>query len=173
MYGKGEKGKFIYDSGSLNYVNYAAYFWLDFKAPYNDYSESTGLFDINSSNSSFFSGLYQILSVKSRFSKGKFTQELHNNRVKIQSNSNNQEDERKNPAAKAETSKSTLIIQDDSTGVDAAINQRQVDRLISSNAPTEQINNAANAAQNAAPDATQQLINNNPGDPNVPSSPFG
>lgn len=173
MYGKGEKGKFIYDHGSLNYTHYAAYFWLDFKAPYTDYSETTGLFDIDSSNSSFFSGLYKIMAVKSRFTGGKFTQELRNVRVKIQSNSNNQEDERKNPAAKAETSKSTLIIQDDSTGLDEAINQRQVDRLITSNAPTEQITNAANAAQNAAPDATQQLINNNPGDPNVPSSPFG
>lgn len=172
LLGKGEKGKLIYDSGSLNYVSYAAYFWLDFKAPYNDYSDNTGLFDVDSSNSSFFSGLYQIQAVKSKFSRGKFTQELRNNRVKIQSNTNNQEDERGNRGAKAETSNSTLIVQDDSTGVDTAAGRTQVDKLISSGASTEEINNAANAVQNATTDQAQRLIDNNPGNPDVPTSPF-
>jgi hypothetical protein len=176
MYGKGEKGKFIYDSAGLNYTNYAAYFWLDFKAPYNDYNERTGLFDVASSNTSFFSGLYQIISVKSKFVGGKFTQELQNNRVKIQSNTGNQEDERGNRGIKAETSKSTLIVQDDSTGVDEAISQRQVDKISQSSSDpnvTDQTVNNANSALNAATDQTQQLIDNNPGDPNVPTSPFG
>ena len=176
MYGKGNKNQLIYDYGSLNYVHYTAYFWLDFKSPYNDYSEKTGLMDLESSNTNFFSGLYKIISVKSRFADGKFTQELKNVRVKIQSNTGNQEDETRNPAAKAEPSKSTLIIQDDSTGVDESILQRQVDRVSQSfNDPNVTDSTVANANQavNAAPDQTQQLIDNNPGDPNIPTSPFG
>jgi hypothetical protein len=176
MYGKGEKGKFIYDHGSLNYVHYSAYFWLDFKTPYSDYNENTGLMDIESSNTNFFSGLYKIISVKNKFAGGKFTQELKNVRVKIQSNTGNQEDERGNKGNKAESSKSTLIVQDDSAGVDEAISQRQQDKLSQSNSDpnvTDQTVNNANAALRSAPDQTQQLIDNNPGDPNVPTSPFG
>jgi hypothetical protein len=169
MHGKGNPNQLIYDSGSLNFVHYEAYFWLDFKSPYKDYKENDGLMDLASSNTNFFSGLYKILKVTSRFTNGKFTQSLDNFRVKIQSNTGNQE-ERTARGNRAESSTMTSMVQDDTTGVDAAIAQRQADRIAQT--PTNVVESVS-ADTPALPVTTQQLINNNPGDPNVPTSPFG
>jgi hypothetical protein len=91
MYGTNQpNSKTIFDSGSVNFQYYEAYFNLDFVAPLNDYDEGTGLFQVQSANAEMFNGLYRIITVESHFRGGRFTQQLKNARVKIQSNQSTQ-----------------------------------------------------------------------------------
>jgi hypothetical protein len=69
-------------NGSINYSN-AVYFNFYFATPNTDYNDVTGIFD-DRNNYSEFSGIYQVVSVKSNFSNGKFTQKLTNFRVRNQ-----------------------------------------------------------------------------------------
>jgi hypothetical protein len=74
-------GAFL-NNGSVNYAN-TVYFNFYFATPNADYNDSIGLFDVQG-NYSEFSGIYQVVSVKSNFSGGKFTQKLNNFRVRNQ-----------------------------------------------------------------------------------------
>jgi hypothetical protein len=69
-------------NGSVNFSN-TVYFNFYFATPNTDYNDATGLFD-DRNNYSEFSGIYQVVSVKSSFSGGKFTQKLSNFRVRNQ-----------------------------------------------------------------------------------------
>ena len=69
-------------NGSINFSN-TVYFNFYFATPNTDYNDTTGLFD-DKNNYSEFSGIYQVISVKSNFTNGKFTQKLSNFRVRNQ-----------------------------------------------------------------------------------------
>ena len=77
----------FHSSGSINFFN-PRYFNFYFATPQTDYDDKTGLFN-NSQNYSQFSGIYQVVSVKSNFSGGKFTQKLTNVRVRNQTSPTN------------------------------------------------------------------------------------
>lgn len=68
--------------GSVNFTN-PVYFNFYFATPDTDYDDTSGLFN-SSGKYSQFSGIYQVISVKSNFSGGKFTQRLTNVRVRNQ-----------------------------------------------------------------------------------------
>ena len=130
MYGaKGDKGKFQYDYGSLNYTSYEAYFYFQMVYPASDYDDNKGLFNVNDQSSEHFNGLYKILSVTTEFRGGKFTQKLENYRVKNQSNQDQGASTGRSAGPVAEKATSTLIVQDDSTGVDAAVARNAEDTL--------------------------------------------
>jgi hypothetical protein len=69
-------------TGSVNFTN-PVYFNFYFATPTTDYDDITGIFNSSGSYSQF-SGVYQVISVKSNFSGGKFTQKLTNVRVRNQ-----------------------------------------------------------------------------------------
>ena len=69
-------------NGSINFSN-TVYFNFYFATPNTDYNDVTGIFD-DTNNYSEFSGIYQVVSVKSNFSNGRFTQKLTNFRVRNQ-----------------------------------------------------------------------------------------
>jgi len=69
-------------NGSINFSN-SVYFNFYFATPNTDYNDVTGLFD-DKNNYSEFSGIYKVVSIKSSFSGGKFTQKLTNVRVRNQ-----------------------------------------------------------------------------------------
>ena len=69
-------------SGSVNFSN-PVYFNFYFATPDTDYDDTSGLFNSGGKYSQF-SGIYQVISVKSNFSNGKFTQKLNNVRVRNQ-----------------------------------------------------------------------------------------
>jgi len=69
-------------SGSVNFTN-PVYFNFYFATPDTDYDDTSGLFNSGGKYSQF-SGIYQVISVKSNFSNGKFTQKLTNVRVRNQ-----------------------------------------------------------------------------------------
>lgn len=70
------------NNGSVNFTN-PVYFNFYFATPNTDYDDTTGLFG-SLNNYSEFSGIYRVITVKSNFSNGKFTQKLTNNRVRTQ-----------------------------------------------------------------------------------------
>jgi len=74
-------GSFL-GSGSVNFSN-PVYFNFYFATPNTDYDDTSGLFNSGGKYSQF-SGIYQVISVKSNFSGGKFTQKLNNVRVRNQ-----------------------------------------------------------------------------------------
>jgi hypothetical protein len=74
-------GSFL-GSGSVNFTN-PVYFNFYFATPDTDYDDTSGLFNSGGKYSQF-SGIYQVISVKSNFSGGKFTQKLNNVRVRNQ-----------------------------------------------------------------------------------------
>jgi hypothetical protein len=69
-------------SGSVNFTN-PVYFNFYFATPDTDYDDTSGLFNSNGKYSQF-SGIYQVVTVKSNFNNGKFTQRLTNARVRNQ-----------------------------------------------------------------------------------------
>jgi hypothetical protein len=85
LYGAaGDSNQLQYDSGSVNFRDHEVYFNLEFTNPISDYNDQTGLFNVTSQETNFFSGLFRIISVKSEFRGGKFTQSLENYRVRRQ-----------------------------------------------------------------------------------------
>lgn len=74
-------GSFL-GSGSVNFSN-PVYFNFYFATPDTDYDDTSGLFNSGGKYSQF-SGIYQVIAVKSNFSNGKFTQKLNNVRVRNQ-----------------------------------------------------------------------------------------
>lgn len=74
-------GSFL-GSGSVNFTN-PVYFNFYFATPSTDYDDTTGLFNSGGKYSQF-SGIYQVISVKSMFNNGRFTQKLTNVRVRNQ-----------------------------------------------------------------------------------------
>jgi hypothetical protein len=70
------------NNGSINFSN-PVYFNFYFATPNTDYDDTTGLFG-SLNNYSEFSGIYKVVSVKSSFTNGKFTQKLTNFRVRTQ-----------------------------------------------------------------------------------------
>lgn len=73
-------------NGVINFQNGVTCFQFTFKTPVNDYDPVTGLMKVDNdiTNTASFSGTYQVLSVTSRFNKGKFTQTLSNTRLRMQ-----------------------------------------------------------------------------------------
>jgi hypothetical protein len=69
--------------GSVNFTR-QAYFRFNFSTPNSDYDNDTGMFGLSNPYSSF-SGIYHVISVKTNFVKGKFTQQLTNVRSRTQS----------------------------------------------------------------------------------------
>ena len=61
--------------GSMNYQNGEVLVTVNFRTPL-DANTSTGLYDFRDGKVAQFSGLYKVLTVKSNFNRGKFTQEL-------------------------------------------------------------------------------------------------
>lgn len=168
--------EFIGD-GSLNYQANEAYFYFEFKSPFNDYSDSDGLFQVNDNSTNSFNGIYKVVTVKSEFSRGKFTQQISNVRVRTQSNENSSARNSDSARLGFRQGGTDTIAEDatyslrygDSNPIDIA--GGLLSDAVSSTVDT--ITEAANQAVNFAPDLATDLINNNPGDPNVPTSPFG
>lgn len=92
-------GSFL-GSGSVNFSN-PVYFNFYFATPNTDYDDTTGLFNSGGKYSQF-SGIYQVIAVKSNFSGGKFTQKLTNVRVRNQTAP-------KAPAARSESVSSQTV----------------------------------------------------------------
>lgn len=113
LYGASSTGGQIkFSNGSVNYASGELYFYFDFVSPMNDYDDQTGLFDISASQTNYISGYYRIVSVKSEFRNGKFTQTMENFRVRKQSNTNTNNQRTtaatiNNPAAEAATQGTT------------------------------------------------------------------
>lgn len=135
----------VYDSGSVNFADHEAYFFMEFKNPITDYNDSTGLFNLNDEETNFFSGFYRIIQVKSQFRQGKFTQTLQNYRVRRQSDSQNSDTVRSNtdssqPKAEPASGKANVTT------------------------PAATLSTAEQATANvrSAPDQTAALIANNP-----------
>lgn len=145
LYGaSGRSNQLIYDSGSINFTDHEAYFYIDFKNPITDYNDDTGLFNLSSEETNFFSGLYRIIEIKSNFRGGKFTQTLQNYRVRRQSDAQNSDSARTTATSsqpKAETATNTVSVAQPAATT-----------------TTEQ----AIANVRSAPDETAALIANNP-----------
>lgn len=77
----------IASNGVINYQDSITHFQFTFKSPTKDYNDVSGLIDVNDSTTAIFSGLYHVISVTSSFRKGRFTQKLTNNRIRIQKDS--------------------------------------------------------------------------------------
>jgi hypothetical protein len=72
-------------NGTITHFDSMTCFQFNFKSPVKDYDDTTGMFDVSSSETSaLFSGIYQVIKVENNFRKGKFTQKLTNNRIRIQ-----------------------------------------------------------------------------------------
>lgn len=71
-------------NGTINYQGSGTYFKFTFKTPVQDYDDTTGMFNVKDQETVVFSGIYQVISIKNSFRKGKFTQSLKNVRVRIQ-----------------------------------------------------------------------------------------
>ena len=67
----------------IEYKNQDVNFKFRFIAPTQDYDQSSGLFQLGP-EAAFFGGIYKVISVKSMFRKGKFTQTLTNVRCRKQ-----------------------------------------------------------------------------------------
>lgn len=168
--------EFIAD-GSLNFQTREAYFYFEFKAPFNDYSDTDGLFQVNSNSTNSFNGIYKVLTVKSEFNRGKFTQQVTNVRVRTQSNESNSARSGDSTRAGFRQGGTDSVVESatynlkpgDSNPIDVA--GGLLSNAVTSTVDT--ITDAANQAINFAPDLAKDLINNNPGDPSVPTSPFG
>ena len=76
------------DNGTINYQNSVTCFQFTFKSPEKDYDNVTGLIDTSKSVTASFSGTYQVVTVTSKFNKGRFTQSLQNYRLRLQKDSN-------------------------------------------------------------------------------------
>jgi hypothetical protein len=71
-------GLYVTGTSSLKMDNGEIYCYLTFKTP-TDFNDTTGLYDLDSSNKfkvSEFSGYYKVIKVESEFRSGKFTQTL-------------------------------------------------------------------------------------------------
>jgi len=82
----GDDPKYAGNSGSLKMDESEIFCYVTFRTP-TDFNQSTGLYDLDSSNKyavSEFSGYYQVNTVSSEFKSGKFIQILHMYRVKKQ-----------------------------------------------------------------------------------------
>ena len=69
-------------NGSVNFTR-QAYFGFYFATPVSDYDDKSGMFNQTGAYSTF-SGIYNVIRVKSSFSGGKFTQQLENYRTRTQ-----------------------------------------------------------------------------------------
>jgi hypothetical protein len=69
-------------NGTINFQDSVTCFNFTFKSPTKDYDDVTGLIPID--ETAIFSGTYQVITVKSRFARGKFTQTLQNVRLRNQ-----------------------------------------------------------------------------------------
>jgi hypothetical protein len=169
-------------NSSVNFQDFEVYFNFEFKSPMKDYDDSTGLFQVNDATTNSFNGLYKIVKVKSEFRGGKFTQQIENYRVRTQSNSSGEARTSSSRSGfrqggtDAVVENSTYTVnQNDSNPFDVAgggfvTSEGDSNPFTVAGGTTT---DAANAAQNSTRDLTQELINNNPGDPNVPTSSFG
>ena len=81
------KDQKIVSNGVINFQNNITHFQFTFKSPTTDYDPITGLMDVSNSSTAIFSGKYHVITVTSSFRKGKFTQKLTNNRIRIQDTS--------------------------------------------------------------------------------------
>jgi hypothetical protein len=81
------KNKKTLSNGTINFQDSITCFKFTFKSPTTDYSDTTGLFDVSKANTASFSGIYQVLSVTSKFMKGRFSQTLANVRLRTQASS--------------------------------------------------------------------------------------
>lgn len=177
LYGVVQSDDEFVGDGSLNYQKREAYFYFEFKAPFNDYSDTDGLFQVSNSSTNSFNGIYKVITVKSDFDKGKFTQQVTNVRVRTQSNESSTARTGDSARAGFRQGGTDNIVEDatyslrygDSNPIDVA--GGLLSDAVSSTVDT--ITDAANQAVNFAPDLAKDLIDNNPGDPNVPTSPFG
>lgn len=170
-------------NNSINFQDFEVYFNFEFKSPMKDYDDSTGLFQVSDTTTNAFSGLYKIVKVKSEFRAGKFTQQLENYRVRTQSNVGNEARSSATTGTTGFRQGGTDAVLENATYTIKAGDSNPLD--VAGGGPTladitanrdriiNDTTNQANQAVNAAPDLTQQLINNNPGDPNVPTSTFG
>jgi len=73
-------------NGVISFQDSITCFYFTFKSPTTDYDDVTGLIPID--DTAIFSGTYQVITIKSRFSRGKFTQTLNNVRLRTQSTDN-------------------------------------------------------------------------------------
>jgi len=71
-------------NGTINFQDSITCFKFSFKSPTKDYDDTTGIFDVTDANTASFSGIYQVLTVTSKFMKGRFTQSLNNVRLRTQ-----------------------------------------------------------------------------------------
>ena len=85
LYGKVAGNGSKLADGSINFSK-EQYFDFFFFSPTSDYNDSTGLFGSDGDYADF-SGRYRVISVKSKFTGGKFTQQLKNVRLRNQTNS--------------------------------------------------------------------------------------
>lgn len=179
-----DNGQIFIPNSSINFQDFEVYFNFEFKSPMKDYDDSTGLFQVNDASTNSFNGLYKVVKVKSEFRNGKFTQQIENYRVRTQSNANDQARTSGDSARSGFRQGGTDTVAENPTysvregdsnpfdvaGGDTVVRSGDSNPFDVAGGTTI---DAANAAQNAAPDLTQELINNNPGDPNVPTSTFG
>lgn len=87
--------------GSINLAK-EAYFDFFFFSPTSDYDDSSGIFSLDGDYTDF-SGRYKVISVKSKFAGGKFTQNLKNIRLRNQSNVNSGSARKDTPPADNKT----------------------------------------------------------------------
>ena len=101
-----------YASGGINFKDFEVYFLMEFKNPSTDYDSASGLFNLSSNETNYFSGLYRIVQVKSEFRQGKFTQTLKNYRVRRQSDAQPNTETRPGNSSqpRAETPSSTAVV---------------------------------------------------------------
>jgi hypothetical protein len=81
------KGQKTLSNRVINFQDSITCFQFEFKAPTTDYNDNTGLFDLGSSKTAMFSGIYQVIKVTSSFRGGIFKQKLDNVRVPKQKDS--------------------------------------------------------------------------------------
>jgi hypothetical protein len=85
LYGTTGGNAKVLSNGTINYQTGVTCFKFNFKSPTTDYDSVTGMFNVTNADTASFSGIYQVIRVKSRFSKGRFTQNLDNVRLRNQS----------------------------------------------------------------------------------------
>jgi len=85
LYGTAGGNAKVLSNGAINYQTGVTCFKFNFKSPTTDYDSVTGMFNVTNADTASFSGIYQVIRVKSRFSKGRFTQNLDNVRLRNQS----------------------------------------------------------------------------------------
>lgn len=78
-------GQKTLSNGTITYHDSVTCFRFNFKSPVKDYDPITGLLKLDGdTETSSFSGLYQVLTVTSNFRKGRFSQKLNNIRIRVQ-----------------------------------------------------------------------------------------